>query len=154
MSLTSLIKKDGLFNIMTMTAATFKPEQIVTVAEVATVTVAEVPKTLLEMELDEETEIRAWLTHIKEKKSSVINDVLSQCQNDFSVRQYYLNRSKEVPKVTKTFMLTTCGLCCYFEYIKPPFRHPNLGHCNKGEPEAASGIWNTDPRHCERYTIK
>ncbi len=29
--------------------------------------------------------------------------------------------------------------------------HPHLGHCAKGEPEAAAGLWDSDGRYCERF---
>lgn len=40
-----------------------------------------------------------------------------------------------------------CGDCRHFERTA----HPHLGHCTKGEPEAAAGLWDTDRRHCKRY---
>ncbi|MCP5408340.1 MAG: hypothetical protein H6963_03460 [Chromatiaceae bacterium] len=44
-----------------------------------------------------------------------------------------------------------CGECIHFERILSPFRHPQLGHCAKGEPEAIAGLWDTDPRGCSRW---
>ena len=40
-----------------------------------------------------------------------------------------------------------CGDCVHFKRIS----HPNLGHCAKGEPEAAVGLWDTDRRSCNRF---
>ena len=40
-----------------------------------------------------------------------------------------------------------CGDCVHFKRIS----HPNLGHCAKGEPEAAVGLWDTDRRSCSRF---
>jgi len=47
-----------------------------------------------------------------------------------------------------------CGDCIHFERIKEPFRHPNLGHCAKKEPEAIAGLWDTASRYCERFSPK
>jgi len=40
-----------------------------------------------------------------------------------------------------------CSDCLHFERTD----HARLGHCAKGEPEAAAGLWNTDRRYCERF---
>ncbi|AKH19900.1 hypothetical protein [Sedimenticola thiotaurini] len=40
-----------------------------------------------------------------------------------------------------------CSDCIHFERID----HPHLGHCAKGEPEAISGLWDTDRHYCERF---
>ena len=40
-----------------------------------------------------------------------------------------------------------CGDCIHFDRID----HPHLGHCAKGEPEVAAGLWDTERRYCERY---
>jgi len=32
--------------------------------------------------------------------------------------------------------------------------HPRLGHCAKSEPEAITGLWDTDRRYCERFFTK
>lgn len=45
-----------------------------------------------------------------------------------------------------------CGDCIHFERIQSPHRHPHLGHCAKGEPEAIAGLWDTDRRYCERFS--
>ncbi len=40
-----------------------------------------------------------------------------------------------------------CSDCIHFERID----HPRLGHCAKGEPEASTGLRDTDRRYCERF---
>ena len=40
-----------------------------------------------------------------------------------------------------------CDDCKHFKRID----HPHLGHCVKGEPEAISGLWDTDRRNCDRW---
>ena len=40
-----------------------------------------------------------------------------------------------------------CADCFHFNRID----HPHLGHCAKGEPEAISGLWDTDRRYCDRW---
>ena len=40
-----------------------------------------------------------------------------------------------------------CADCFHFKRID----HPHLGHCAKGEPEAISGLWDTDRRNCDRW---
>jgi hypothetical protein len=41
-----------------------------------------------------------------------------------------------------------CAGCRHFNRTE---HHPRLGYCAKGEPEAAAGLWDTDPRHCLRW---
>jgi len=43
-----------------------------------------------------------------------------------------------------------CADCEHFKRID----HPHLGHCQKGEPEAIAGLWDSDQRHCDYYAIK
>jgi hypothetical protein len=43
--------------------------------------------------------------------------------------------------------LVCCDDCKHFKRID----HPHLGHCAKGEPEAISGLWDTDRRNCDRW---
>ena len=40
-----------------------------------------------------------------------------------------------------------CGGCIHFDRTS----HAHIGHCSKGEPEAAVGLWDDDKRYCERY---
>ncbi|MCG7867617.1 MAG: hypothetical protein JAY74_14810 [Candidatus Thiodiazotropha taylori] len=40
-----------------------------------------------------------------------------------------------------------CSDCNHFVQTK----HPHLGHCAKGEPEAIAGLWDTDRRYCELF---
>ena len=55
------------------------------------------------------------------------------------------NRMKEIP-IPRPHSVQ-CGDCTYYERID----HPHLGHCAKNEPEAISGIWDTDHRCCKKY---
>jgi hypothetical protein len=41
-----------------------------------------------------------------------------------------------------------CAGCRHFMRSE---HHPHLGHCGAGEPEAAAGLWGSDPRHCLRW---
>lgn len=40
-----------------------------------------------------------------------------------------------------------CGDCIHFTRID----QSNLGHCDKGQPEAIAGLWDTDRRYCKHF---
>ncbi len=150
MTLSALIKKGGLSKAATATPATIATQEIdqqVTVAPVATVTVAVKPEPLPEFSPDEETNIRAWLAHIEETDQANITEVLNKCRDDLDARRYFLQRSKEVPQTVLINERITCGECIFYKCID----HPHLGHCTKGEPEAIAGLWDTDHRYCKQY---
>ena len=157
MTLSALIKKGGLTGGMTATPATPATQEAdkpVTVAPVATVAVAEQPEPLPELPPDEQSSILAWLAHIDETDPAIIAEVVDKCRNDLEARRYFLKRSEEVPEPVTLNHPMTCGECVHFERIIEPFRHPHLGHCEKGEPEAIAGLWDTDQRYCERFLPK
>ncbi len=154
MTLSALIKKGGLTGTMTATPATSATQEAykpVTVAPVATVAVAELPEPLPELSSDEESNIRDWLAHIDETDPAIIAEVVDKCRNDLKARRYFMKRSEEVPEPVTLNHPITCGECVHFKRITEPFRHPHLGHCAKGEPEAITGLWDTDRRYCERF---
>ena len=154
MTLSALIKKGGLTDTMTATSATpatQETDKLVTVAPVATVAVAEKPEPLPELLPDEESNIRAWLAHIDETDPEIIAEVVDKCREDLEGRRYFLKRSEEEPEPVTLNHPITCGGCVHFERITEPFRHPHLGHCAKGEPEAIAGLWDTDRQYCERF---
>ena len=96
MTLSVLIKKGGLAKAATVTPATIatqETDEAVTVALVATVAVAIKPEPLPELSPDEETSIRAWLTHIEETDPAIITEVLDECRSDPKSRRYFLQRS-------------------------------------------------------------
>lgn len=107
--LSALIRKGGLTGAATATAATLathKDVNIGTVAEVATVTVAnpaEAQSTspyrfaVPAMGAAKETAIRAWLTFIDEHNPDFIAEVLDNCRTDLEARGYFLRRTEEVP---------------------------------------------------------
>lgn len=153
MTLSALIKKGGLYKAVTATPATITTLQAdleESVAQVATVAVAVKLETLPELSLDEETCIRAWLTHIEETDPDIITEVLNKCRDEQDARWYYLNRSEEVQQIANINRHVTCSGCGYFERIN----HHHLGHCSKGEPEAIAGLWDSDQRYCEQYQPK
>jgi len=150
MTLSTLIKKNGLADSATATPATIATHKVVeapTVAPVATVAVTAKPEPLPELSLDEENIIRAWLAHIEENDSIIIDEVLAKCRDNLVTRCYFLKRSEEVPEAVAINESITCYDCIHFERIN----HPNLGHCARGEPEAISGLWDTDNRYCKQY---
>lgn len=153
MTLSALIKKGGLTGTMTATPATPATQEAnkpVTVAPVATVAVAEKPEPLSALSPDEESNIRAWLAHIKETDPEIIAEVVDKCRDDLEPRRYFLKLAEEVPESVAVYHSTTCGNCIHFERID----HPHLGYCAKGEPEAIAGLWDTDRRYCERFLPK
>ena len=99
MILSTLIKKGGLAKVATATPATSATHQLdnsVTVASVATVTVAENSKPVAGLSPDEESRIQKWLAHIEETDSAIIAEILDKCRVDSKARQYFLKRSEEV----------------------------------------------------------
>ncbi|MCY4641769.1 MAG: hypothetical protein OXC41_03605 [Gammaproteobacteria bacterium] len=60
--------------------------------------VTENPKPVAKLSLNEESRIHAWLAYIEETDPVIINEYLSMCRNDLKHREYFLMRSKEVPK--------------------------------------------------------
>jgi hypothetical protein len=155
MTLTTLIKKGGLTSSMTATPATPATQQAdkpVTVAPVATVTVAKMPEPLPELSPEEESNIRAWLTYIEETDPAIITEVVDKCRNDLEARRYFLKRSEEVPEAVTFNHPMTCGGCIHFERVTEPFRHPHLGHCSQGQPENISGLWDDDYRLCHQFS--
>ncbi len=150
MTLSALIKKDGLSKVATATPATTvtqEADELVSVAPVATVAVAVKPAPLPKLSPDEEASIRAWLAHIEETDPAIITEVLDKCRDEFDARVFFLKRSKEVPEPIIRNAPKTCGDCIHFKRID----HPNLGHCAKGEPEAIAGIWDSDRRFCDQF---
>ncbi len=159
MTLSALIKKGGLAKAATATVATIatlNTIQAVTVAPVATVAVAEEPEpriepkrepTSTELSTDENTRIRAWLSHIKETDPGIIAEILDKCRTDSDLCQYILQRTEEVPPTAHSYTQKTCGGCAHFKRIN----HPSLGHCARGEPEAIAGLWDTSQRFCKSY---
>ena len=55
------------------------------------------------------------------------------------------NRTRDLPIPRPRAVC--CADCFHFKRID----HPHLGHCVKGEPEAVSGLWDTDRRNCDRW---
>jgi len=99
------------------------------------------------MTAKEERAIRAWLEYIEETDPKIIAEVIDKCQRDDEARPYFLTRAEEVPPPPEPDYTATCGACRHLQRID----HPNLGHCEKGEPEAPAGLWDTDSRWCEQY---
>ena len=107
MTLSALIRKGGLARSATATPATIATQQVgqtSSVAAVATVTVAVMPESAIELKklpasteltADEESRIRAWLTHIEETDSDIIADVLKRSRSDSGARVYFLDRAEE-----------------------------------------------------------
>ena len=108
MILSALIRKGGLAKSATATPATIatqQADQTSSVAAVATVTVAVMPESSIDSERepasteltsDEESKIRAWLTHIEETDSEIIAEVVDKCRSDNWARVYFLRRAGEV----------------------------------------------------------
>ncbi|MBV1959363.1 MAG: hypothetical protein KUG53_01390 [Pseudomonadales bacterium] len=147
MSLSALIKKGGLANAATVTPATIATQlkvKAITVAPVATVIVTKETKQASVFLPDEERNILAWLAYINETDQATIGAILDQCRGDLDARRFFLKYSEEIPKPVTTGRHIACNDCIHFERID----HPHLGHCNKGEPEAIAGLWDSDQRYC------
>ena len=108
MTLSALIRKGGLARSATATPATIATQQAgqtSSVAAVATVTVAVQPESSIqpkkyppsiELSADEDSKIRAWLTHIEEIDPDIIAEVLEKCRSDIGARAYFFSRVEEV----------------------------------------------------------
>jgi hypothetical protein len=114
MILSALIRKGGLARSATATPATIatlQAGQTKSVAAVATVTVTVMPGSSIEpkklpaspeLTADEESKIRAWLTHIEETDSDIIAEVLDKCRSDNGARVYFLHRTEEARNFSDT----------------------------------------------------
>lgn len=141
MTLSALIRKRENATATVATPATHKGAKAGTVANVASVAVAN------QLFPEEEAPIRAWLAHIEETDPATIADVLAQCQSDAQARAYCLEQARQIPPPPEPDYTATCGTCRHFQRLG----HPNLGRCAQGEPEAPAGLWDTDRRWCMKY---
>lgn len=97
--------------------------------------------------------IRAWLDLIGEDNPAIIAEVMEKCQKDAGARAGFLRMAVEALPVNHLNNAVTCGECSHFK--RTP-NHSHLGHCAKGQPEAAAGLWDSDRRwceHCQSTTI-
>ena len=165
MTLSALIRKRENATATLATPATHKGARAGTVANVASVAVAN------QLLAEEETAIRVWLAHIEETDPATIADVLARCQSDAQARAYCLEQARQTPPPPEPDYTATCGACRHFQRIDHPnldefsdaltrgkqgrhfqrIDHPHLGHCAQGEPEAPAGLWDTDRRWCMKY---
>jgi len=104
MTLATLIKKDGLRELATMTPATLatlEGENGPTVATVATVAVADPPELEINLGLsaEEELKIRKWFTRINETDKNIIDELISNCRAIPKHREYFLERAEETPPI-------------------------------------------------------
>ena len=151
MTLSKLIRKGGLAQVATATPATLATQETgsaATVAQVATVAFAKPQSTAAAMTAEEETAIRAWLSHIEETDAAIIAEVLSQCRADAEARAYFLRRAEEVPQpVPDDDDRRHCAQCAN---LAPS------GLClaaRRGEINASRTYHPVDhlPRRCEGY---
>ena len=93
MTLSALIRKRENATATVATPATHKGAKAGTVANVASVAVAN------QLLAEEETAIRAWLAMIEETDPATIAEVIGQCQRDADARDYFTGRAAaELPK--------------------------------------------------------
>ena len=52
-----------------------------------------------------EAKIRAWLNHIEETDSDVIEEIVERCKVNPEARQYFLMRSEEIPETQEAMKL-------------------------------------------------
>jgi len=91
MTLSALIRKRENATATVATPATHKGAKAGTVANVASVAVAN------QLLAEEETAIQAWLAHIEETDPAAIADVLARCQSDAQARAYCLEQVRQIP---------------------------------------------------------
>lgn len=114
MTLSALIRKREIATATVATPATHEGVKGGTVANVASVAVA---NPLL---AQEESAIRAWLAHIEETDAATIADVITKCQNNAQARAYFLERAREAPPAPKPDYTATCGTCSHFQRMDHP----------------------------------
>jgi len=111
MTLSDLIMKGGLSDLMAATpatVATVSPSKTITVATVATVAVNTTENT--PSERLEDSIILLCLEHIGETDPTEIAEVLNECKHNLQTRQYYLKRARELPiSITTTNDINSNG---------------------------------------------
>ncbi len=98
MTLSTLIKKDGLREFATMTPATLEGKHSPTVATVA---VADPPELEIKPGLSaaDESKILKWFTAINETDPDIIAEILENCRTNPKHREYFLERAEETPPI-------------------------------------------------------
>ncbi len=101
MTLSTLIKKDGLREFATMTPATPATLEGKHSPTVATVAVAHPPELEINLGLsiEEELKIRKWFTRIDETDKNIIDELISNCRTNPKHREYFLERAEETPPI-------------------------------------------------------
>jgi hypothetical protein len=161
MTLATLIQKGGITKVATATPATVATQEAEigrTVAEVATVAVANPEEASLERHIEdttpalsetEESAIRTWLAHIEEANPDEIADVLNRCSKDPNAKAYFLLRAQEAPQPdTDNDDRRHCAQCANLT---------KRGQClaaKRDEITASSTYYPDDhaPRRCKGYT--
>lgn len=144
MSLKNLIRKKPSGAVATATPATFAtqhqvaPRKVAGVAKVAVATATE-QKNNQTLSPNQERAIRRWLSAIGETDELQVAEVIDRCRMDPEALDYFLGRATKA---------VTCAQCRHFQRAED---HLHLGHCAKGGPEAAAGLWDTDKRVCVVY---
>jgi hypothetical protein len=100
---------------------------------------------------DEEQAIRTWLAHLGETDAKIIAEVMDKCRTDAAALEYFTARADELQPVTQVSQQPTtvaCATCQHFHRFED---HPHLRHCAVGEPEAVTGLWDSDRRLCRQH---
>lgn len=87
------------------------------------------------------------MASIQETDPATIAEVIGKCQRDIRAREYCLELASELPAPVAV-RAVQCGECIHFQRT----RHPNLGHCAQGQPEAVAGLVDSDLRRCETFS--
>jgi len=148
MALSALMKKGGLHERATATAATEA------VAAVAAVAVANPPRAASKptstMTASEDNAIRVWLAHIEEADAAIVAVVLDQCRAAAGARGYFIGRSGELPKAVSSEQddRRTCRQCINLRGMVCLIAQPG------GPVSAMRGYRPTAPdlpRRCEAF---
>jgi len=104
MTLSALIKRDGLRELATAThatPATLEVKNWPTVATVATVAVADPSEHEIKpgLSTEDELKIRKWFTSINETDPDIIAELLENCRTHPNHREYFLERAEETPPI-------------------------------------------------------
>jgi len=101
MTLSALIKRDGLRELATATHATPATLEGKNGPTVATVAVADPSELEMDSRLfaEEELKIRKWFTAINETDKYIIDELISNCRTNPKHREYFLERAEETPPI-------------------------------------------------------
>ncbi len=146
--LADLIRGVGISDEVPATDATQEKGGKLTVAEVASVAVANLSESeLCCFSASDKAAVSGWLDSIGEDSPEVVADVLHRCESDQEARDYFVIRSSESLADTgdDRRFCTDCGNLNEYGYCLSALRGELDGLARRYRP------WNGLPRRCDRF---